>query len=61
MFNKHFSYLLDAASGATFLAGVFTRQDIAIFLGGLASITAFINHLQQIYDRKQAKKQKPKK
>lgn len=58
MIQKPFNYLLDAASGATFLAGIVTSQDIAIFLGGLASITAFINHLQQIYDRKQAKKKK---
>ena len=58
MIHKPFSYLLDGASGGTFLLGVFTGQNIAIFLGGVASILAAINHLQQILERKQ-KKQKP--
>ena len=56
MIQKPLMYVLDAASGSTFLLGIFTGQNIAIFLGGIASVLAAINHLQQILDRKQKKK-----
>lgn len=57
MIHKPLSYLLDGASGTTFLLGIFTGHNLAIFLGGLASILAGINHYQQIMERKQRKKQ----
>lgn len=60
MIHKPFIYLLDLASGGTFLLGIFTGHNIAIFLGGLASILAGINHYQQIMERKQKKKNEPK-
>lgn len=56
MIHKPFSYLLDGASGVTFLGGIMTGQNVAIFLGGIASILAAINHLQQIIERKQKNK-----
>jgi len=48
---RRITYLLDVASGSTFVLGVITAQHVAIFLGGLASIAALINHAQQIRDR----------
>lgn len=56
MIHKPISYILDGASGGTFLLGILTGQNIAIFLGGVASVLAGINHLQQILERKQKKK-----
>lgn len=56
MIQKPLSYVLDALSGGTFFLGWVTGQNIAIFLGGIASILAAINHFQQILDRKQKKK-----
>lgn len=56
MIHKPLSYLLDTASGGTFLLGIVTGQNIAIFLGGIASILAAVNHFQQIMERKQNKK-----
>lgn len=53
---KGFTYFLDAASFSTFLAGIATAQSVAIFLGGLASIVAIINHAQQIRDRYRKRK-----
>lgn len=58
---KHLKiYLLDIASGYTLLAGLINGQNIAIFLGGLASIAAIINHgdqyLTRRYERKHGKK-----
>lgn len=55
MIQKPLIYVLDTISGTTFLLGWVTGQNIAIFLGGIASILAAINHLQQILDRKQKK------
>lgn len=53
-------YLLDIGSGYTLLSGLITGQQIAIFLGGLASIVAIINHTDQYltrrYERKHGKK-----
>lgn len=56
MIHKPLSYLLDGASGGTFLLGIFTGQNIAIFLGGIASFFAAVNHIQQIIERKQKNK-----
>lgn len=56
MINKAIYYVLDAISGGTFLLGIVTGQNIAIFLGGIASILAAVNHYQQILERKQRKK-----
>ena len=56
MIQRPLSYVLDAASGSTFLLGIVSGENIAIFLGGIASVLAAINHLQQILDRKQKKK-----
>lgn len=52
MIHRHASYVLDALSGMTFLGGIFAGENIAIFLGGLASFLAIVNHAQQILGRK---------
>jgi hypothetical protein len=52
MIHRHVSYVLDALSGMTFLGGIFAGENIAIFLGGLASFLAIVNHAQQILGRK---------
>lgn len=54
MMKNHFgTYILDAASGFTFLKfGVIDGHGIALFLGGLASIFTILNHADQYYDRK---------
>lgn len=57
MIHKPLSYILDGCSGGTFLIGIATGQNIAIFLGGIASILAGINHFQQIMERKNKKEQ----
>ena len=56
MQSKITTYILDTASGITFAAGIITGQNIALFLGGLASIMAFINHADQWYTRKYGNK-----
>jgi hypothetical protein len=53
---KPLTYLLDGASGITFLSGLITGQDILMLLGGLASVLAAINHGQQILQRRKNKK-----
>lgn len=55
--SKPMTYLLDGASGITFLSGIFSGQTLLMILGGLASILAAINHAQQIVERKKNKKQ----
>lgn len=57
MVHKAWNYLLDGISGTYFIAGIINGQNIALFLGGIASIMAMINHYQQILDRKQKQKQ----
>lgn len=59
MENRITTYLLDAASGSTFIAGIITGQNLALFLGGLASIMAFVNHLDQYLTRKNNKNINP--
>lgn len=44
-------YLLDGASGTTFLGGLLTGQTLLMLLGGAASIMAFINHYDQYKKR----------
>jgi len=56
MFNKGVNYLLDGASGSTLIVGIMWGQNIAIFLGGLASIMAFVNHFDQYQTRKNERK-----
>lgn len=56
MIHRPLSWILDGVSGSTFLLGIVTGQNIAIFLGGMASIMAFINHLNQFLDRQKNKK-----
>ena len=49
--NKGFTYLLDIASGTTFLGAIVTGNQILMLLGGLASICAIINHTDQFLKR----------
>lgn len=49
--NKAFTYLLDIASGTTFLGAIVTGNQILMILGGLASICAIINHADQFLKR----------
>lgn len=58
MQHRIFSNFLDAASGTTIILGFITGQQIAIFLGCLASIMAIINHGDQYYTRKYKKDKK---
>lgn len=53
---KFITYLLDGASGTTFLFGWFTGQDVLMVLGALASVAAIFNHGQQWLDRRKQKK-----
>ena len=55
MIHRQVANFLDITSGGTFVFGVITGQGIAIFLGGLASIFAIVNHLDQIYTRRYKK------
>ena len=57
MIHKPFSYLLDGASGATFLGGILSGEGVLMFLGGLASIAAIINHADQYFKRNKKQKQ----
>ena len=49
--NKGFVYLLDIASGTTFLGALVTGNKVLMLLGGLASLCAIINHTDQFLKR----------
>lgn len=51
MIHKTITYTLDAISGTTFIGAIFTGHTALAILGGLASIAALINHIDQIYKR----------
>jgi len=51
MIHKGIMYTLDIISGTTFLGAIFAGNIVLAVLGGLASIAALINHIDQIYKR----------
>lgn len=51
MENKGFTWLLDAASGITFVFGFITAHDLLMILGGLASTAALLNHGYDFYKK----------
>lgn len=51
MIHKPITYTLDFISGTTFLSAIFVGNVILAIIGGLASLAALINHLDQIYKR----------
>lgn len=53
--RSKFMYVLDGISGITFISGVATGQLILMFLGGIASIAAIINHTDQYLKRNKKK------
>jgi len=54
--SKLWTWLLDGASGTTFLYGFLTGQDILMILGGIASFMAIINHGQQFFNNRKKRK-----
>jgi len=54
--NKTVTYLLDAASGSTFIIGFIQGQNLLMILGGLASLAAIVNHADQFLKRNKKKK-----
>lgn len=54
--NKLWTWLLDGASGTTFIYGFITGTDVLMLLGGLASFMAIINHGQQFFNNRKNKK-----
>lgn len=54
--NDAFEYFLDASSVTTFILGIITGHDIAIFIGCVGSLLCAINHGQQILERRKNKK-----
>lgn len=55
--NKAWVYFLDFMSGSYLMFGLVTAKEIAVLLGGIASILAAINHAMQIRERIRAKNQ----
>lgn len=51
MIHKAITYTLDLISGTTFLGAILAGNVVLAVLGGLASIAALINHVDQIYKR----------
>lgn len=51
-FKGFWTYLLDGASGMTFIGGWITGHDVLMMLGGLASVAAIINHASAFIERK---------
>lgn len=54
--NKFMTFLLDGASGSTFLWGWFSGHDVLMLLGALASFAAILNHGSQMWERRQKNK-----
>lgn len=54
--NKSLVYILDFMSGSYLMFGLVTAKEVAVLLGGIASILAAVNHAMQIRERVQAKK-----
>ena len=44
MIGKPFIYLVDGTSFSTFIGGIISGHNIAIVLGGIASVCAILNH-----------------
>jgi hypothetical protein len=44
MIGKPFIYLFDSASFSTFIGGIITGHELALLLGGIASVCAALNH-----------------
>lgn len=51
MEHKTITYLLDAFSGTSFIGAIFTGNTVLAILGGVASIAAIINHVDQVMKR----------
>ena len=56
-YKKALLYLLDALSGSTFIFAWISGQDLFMMLGGLASLLAAANHIDQIIERRKKQKQ----
>jgi hypothetical protein len=48
---KQVTILFDGLSGTTLIGGIITGQTLLMFLGGIASLMAILNHGSQFYER----------
>lgn len=53
--NKAWIYILDFMAGSYLMFGLATAKEVAVLLGGIASILAAINHAMQIRDKIRSK------